>query len=448
MATILDLYRTATKNPVSNEIYGGDASRIESKGVINVPRQAALLVSSPNAVADLIGNQVGGLLKGSANRPSDTIFKNNQPFTKPVTIAGGFAIRDSKIKDAIEPGEKYYVKQSPAPQSIISQYRQGATSPLGMLTNTAADALKNPTATIKAVKNLTKGLKRATNEPEGYGTRFMQDKNGNIFNDDVKFSNYVPEYEKISLNGPESFVKTSKTKVETRNYWDATNDTILNNTFDENTNKNKITYVEISPYGKPATERIILPGTISGISEDYTPEWTGFKYVGSPFNVYRYSGVESSIKFNVKMYYTNESTKTQMQNSINKLKSLVFPFDELSVISYGEGSTARKEALAFSPNLLTFSVTGLYSNLFGFLEELSFTIDDNTSWATMGEDMSGNLNEPYPTVIDVSLGFKVIPKVLISNNKLLYNFDGRKTETNNITLADNEINNLFNTQNA
>ena len=56
-------------------------------------------------------------------------------------------------------------------------------------------------------------------------------------------------------------------------------------------------------YGKTDNNVIILPGTISGLDEAFTPEINSFKYVGSPFNLYRYSGVERTLKFNFKTYY-------------------------------------------------------------------------------------------------------------------------------------------------
>ena len=53
MATLLDLFKSQKK-----DLYGKSENiRIESRGLINPPRGAALLASSPNALADLIGNQ-------------------------------------------------------------------------------------------------------------------------------------------------------------------------------------------------------------------------------------------------------------------------------------------------------------------------------------------------------------------------------------------------------
>lgn len=418
MPTLLDLYKNATSNKAKNEIYGGDASRIESKGLINIPRTAALLASSPNTVADIIGTQAAGALRGSANRPSDTIFKNNTPFSKPITLTGGVAIQEKKIKDAIDGNKKYFVKQSPAPASIFAKIKQGGSKPLGLTSATAASALKNPLSTIQSVKNLSRSIKNANRDTEIYGTKFMQDKYGNtIKSEEQKFSQFFPEYTTEPWLGDSpnnEYVFTGIQKREGNNSWDLINTDILlyetltddrKKQFKSNYENNKITYVEIKPVGR---NKIVLPGTISGLSEDFAPEWTNFKYMGSPFMNYRYSGIERSIKFNVKLYYTDQKTKENMIATLDRLRSLVFPYEELSVVSYGENNNKQNQALAFSPNLVNFSITGLYTNLFGFVEELGFQIDDNVSWATMDDDMSGNKVSPYPSIIDVSLGFKVI----------------------------------------
>ena len=137
------------------------------------------------------------------------------------------------------------------------------------------------------------------------------------------------------------------------------------------------------------------------------------------------------------------NTKNKMIENLNKLRKLVFPTDNLSTISYG----GQISALAFSPTFVYFTITGLYQNLFAYVEELSFAIDDNTSWARqyydevwvddgiggkafLGVDntFDTNKNAPYPTVIDVSLGFKVIPNFGIKNdeqntNVYRYNYD-------------------------
>ena len=80
MPTILDLFKQQKK-----DLYGKSENiRIESRGLINPPRAAALLASSPNKLGDFIGNQIAGAIGGTANRPSDTIFRGKGLLSKPI----------------------------------------------------------------------------------------------------------------------------------------------------------------------------------------------------------------------------------------------------------------------------------------------------------------------------------------------------------------------------
>ena len=57
-----------------------------------------------------------------------------------------------------------------------------------------------------------------------------------------------------------------------------------------------------------------------GISETIQPEWQNFKYVGSPFNTYRYNGVERSIKFEIKPSAIDADSKENLRkNSLDLL---------------------------------------------------------------------------------------------------------------------------------
>ena len=101
MATLLDLFKSK-----KNELYGKSENiRIESRGILNPPRVAALIASSPDTLADLIGSNAAGLIKGSANRPSDTIFKGPEWYKKPVSITG---VTTAELRDAVEPGTDYF----------------------------------------------------------------------------------------------------------------------------------------------------------------------------------------------------------------------------------------------------------------------------------------------------------------------------------------------------
>ena len=165
---------------------------------------------------------------------------------------------------------------------------------------------------------------------------------------------------------------------------------------------------------------------MSGLSEDIQSEWSNFKYLGSPFKIYKYQGVERSLKFNLKLYYFTPGQKEMMISKINFLKSLAFPYEEISEMTYG--SDKQTSQYAFSPNLFYLTIGDVYKNVFGLLENISFQVEDNVNWPTLGvEDID---NYMYPSVIDVSLSMKIIENHKVEKTdggitKYRYDFDGR-----------------------
>ena len=310
MATLKDLFKQK-----EDELYGKSGKAIiESRGLINPPRGAALLTSSPNAVADLIGNQIGGALGGSANRPSDTIFKNNTPFAKPVSLGK----TQQKLKDAIEPGTPYYVKTSPSPASIISTITNGASTVGGALANAAIKAV-----TKGGLKDIKKQMQAS---PENtFGVKFGNTENGKPIKLEKKFSGYyldsgVLKQREQQFGGLGSYWNTGQYEIN--------NNETIDDTDLKNAEKNGhvvVTFGKIIDEVGNVDFNVPFIGAIDGITEDVTPEWTNFRYIGSPFKVNRYTGVERTLKFNLKLYYTTLTEREVMIKKINYLKSLAFP---------------------------------------------------------------------------------------------------------------------------
>jgi hypothetical protein len=413
MATILDLFKNQNK-----ELYGLSGKVIiESRGLINPPRGAALLASSPNALGDLIGNQIGGALKGSANRPSDTIFKSNAAIKRPITLGK----TEAGIKDAIVNGETYFVKQSPAPASIIAQLAQGGSSPAGLAGAAAASAI-NKFGSKNALKDLVKGLKEKE-VPDSYGTQFMKQSNNKIIYepDGITFSTHYRNAEGgLSKRGKTLTKNFDSTTVSILNVL-AKNNSISNDDvkkFIDDNAKIQTPYVLIQRYNKK-DDNILLPGTITGINEESTPEWSTFKYIGSPFNNYRYLGVEKTLQFELKMYYLDDNTKLSMKKSLDKLRGLVYPDEDISVVTYP--NNGGYSPMNFNGNLIYLTINGLYDSLFGFIDTLTISIDDAHPWSTSTSDyFDGSKTKPYPSVITVSIGMKIINNPEVKDNKYVF----------------------------
>lgn len=415
MATLLDLFKSQRK-----ELYGKSENiRIESRGLINPPRAAALLTSSPNALADLIGNQIGGALKGSANRPSDTIFRGNSFLSKPISL---FKSQDG-LKRAIEKDTAYYVKKNPSPASLIASFKQGASTIGGMAANLAIKGI-----TKGGLKDLAKNLKDYSTD-EQFGPKFgPKDATGKptVLLEDKKFSSHYK-----TKDG--KLVKRDSLGLGT--YWDEGQKKLLeaisitNDELKKKEYANHIitTFETIPGEGKPAAIKVPFVGSISGISEDVSPTWNTFKYLGSPFNIYRYNGVERSLKFNLKLYYRTVTERNAMIVKINYLKSLAFPDVDVKAISFG----GINSQYAMAPNLVRVSIGDLYKNLPSYIESLSFEIDDNTNWpSTAPSDDANDATFLYPSMVDVSIGLKIIEDHSIvsgtgTTKTYRYNFDGR-----------------------
>lgn len=427
MATILDLFKKQNK-----DLYGlSGKAIIESRGKINPPRGAALLASSPNALADLIGNQIGGALKGSANRPSDTIFKNNTPFAKPISLGK----TQRGLKDAIEAGETYYIKSDPAPASVFAKLKQGGTSPLGMLGNAAIGAI-NKFGSKKGLEDIKKYREELKNQSNDIKLAFKkgQKPDGKVQKESKLGSEYEPIFG-INTNKGHKFPTVVGWKESKSTHWDVANTFIQNNinlnTTDVETVENSnYTYMKIKILGEP--EPVYFNGTISGINETFSPEWNTYKYIGSPFKVYTYGGVERSLSFDFKLYCTTRKEKDVMLQKLNYLTSLVYPYKQLSQITHNDSPTSQQTM--FAPNFIFLTIKSFYNNMFGFVDNLGFTIDDDISWASFEgkeEDIKETNKESTPSVINVQFGMKIIDSKNTlgydnKDNQFKYNFRNQK----------------------
>ena len=425
-------------------IYGTETPRISLKGTVDPAR--SLSVASAKYNEDPTKKtpiSLGSLLGGSANRPSDTIFekKDGAPVTKGTLPA---SVGDhSAIRYAVESGADYYISKVPMGPNALQGVLKGDLNQMaGKAIGAGIGAAKK--AIGKAVTNLvTKKRKKGQKGPKPpsdrvdksgklYGGGTKKSTTGNVADGNVKSSDYLTSYtDKIPTGVIErkgDYIKVDDINAQILRTPYFKDDSTLRNTL--NTKKVATPYIKIKPYGKDYS--MVFPATITGLTESVSPEWNSFKYVGSPYNTYRYNGVERTLSFEFKLYYLDEETKYSMISSLNSLKELAFPYNEVSYLKYDD----KDVALSFSPNLIELSINGYYKNLFGFITQLEFSVDDATSWATTRPNMDSaveSINGLYPTVISVSFGMTIIENNTITDGNttkvIRYNFDGMDNYT-------------------
>jgi hypothetical protein len=430
-------------------IYGTDTPRISLKGTVDPPRslatKSARYNEDPTKKPPLLN--LGSLMGGSANRPSDTIFKdkNSAPVSRgtlPTEVGD-----HTNLKYAVEGDVDYFVSKAPMGPNALSGILKGDLNQIGTKAIGAGIGAAKKAIGKAITKTLTKNRKqnKKPETKEGNAGKLYaggtKSGDGDVTKGNVKNSEYFTTYTATSnkFTNQTQFIANKVEKRDANNGYidlDSFNRKIMqdgiifnDSELDGKLNNSKLgtNYIKIKPYGTNHT--LLFPAAISGISEDISPEWSNFKYLGSPFNVYRYQGVERSLKFEFKMYYLDLLSKQSMISNLNSLKELTFPFNEVSHIKY-----ANKEvALAFSPNLIELSINGLYEKIFGFIDSLSFSIDDAASWSTTDPNMVGTGEDVqlYPSVINVSFSMKIIENPQLadhltkSDTKVYrYNFDG------------------------
>lgn len=154
-----------------------------------------------------------------------------------------------------------------------------------------------------------------------------------------------------------------------------------------------------------AENSVMFRGTITGLTETFSPSWDSQRFIGSPFNYYIYQNVERNVTFNFRVWSQNPEEHIAAWDKLGVLAKMVYP----------QGYPANG---AVTPPLVSLTLGDLYKTKESFIESLSYTIDDNSPWE-IGTDVSGY---KAPKVIDVAITFKFLQSK--NSTTTMYGFSG------------------------
>jgi hypothetical protein len=164
-------------------------------------------------------------------------------------------------------------------------------------------------------------------------------------------------------------------------------------------------FIPLKFYSVAQNKTVQFRATLSGLSETTSPSWDGNKFMGSPFNYYTYTGIERSVQFNFKVYSLNSQEHMAAWNKLDFLTSLAYPqgYQSVGVIA----------------PIIKITLGNMYVGKTGFIESLSYTIDDNVPWE-IGLEADGSRdsdlkNYKLPRVVDVSVTIKFIENKSTTN---------------------------------
>ena len=132
----------------------------------------------------------------------------------------------------------------------------------------------------------------------------------------------------------------------------------------------------------------------------------------------------------MKLYYETTTQRKTMINNLNLLRKTVFPSQNIVATQYPTSNDPNVNSptnpytpLSFTGNLMYLTINGLYYKLLGYIETLSISIDDSTSWSSGNIRNKDELDKPYPSVINVSIGMKLVENPIVESNESGYTYN-------------------------
>lgn len=153
--------------------------------------------------------------------------------------------------------------------------------------------------------------------------------------------------------------------------------------------------------GLDSSKPVFFRAILSAVSETVTPTWSEFQFVGNPYKFHTYSSVDRELSFTLKIYCMNETELIKNWEKIEYLTSKTYPLID------------KELSIANAP-FIKFRLGNMYVDKVAFINSLTYTVDDNSTWET---DIDGML---LPKFIDVTATFKFVEWEGIE--KTLYNF--------------------------
>jgi len=157
-------------------------------------------------------------------------------------------------------------------------------------------------------------------------------------------------------------------------------------------------FVPLRIYSIAKETAVSFRATLSGISETMSPSWESNKTLGNPFSYYTYSGIERQITFAFKVFSLNAKEHKSCWEKLNFLTGLVYPGNGIGVSGH----------IFITPPFLKLTLGDMFKNAEGFIDSLSYDIDDNIPWEIGLEDGDDLKNYKLPRIVNVNITFKFL----------------------------------------
>ena len=137
--------------------------------------------------------------------------------------------------------------------------------------------------------------------------------------------------------------------------------------------------------------------TLTGLSDSFSPGWTGISIMGRPDGAALYSSFERAISFEFKVAALSRSEMIPMWRKLNYLASYTMP-------DYNVAGTKP------SGPFMRLTIGDLYFRCPGYLTSLTYTFPEDSSWDIADDfDLVNNADaKQLPMAVDVSVSYTIV----------------------------------------
>ena len=196
---------------------------------------------------------------------------------------------------------------------------------------------------------------------------------------------------------------TTSDKVNLYGIWEGDSEGNPTEQIVDNKTIDELDFLPLRFYSVAKKQGVSFKATVNGISENFSPSWEGSNFIGNPYTFYTYQTMDRDLTFSFSVYALSAEEHKKNWEKLDFLTSLVYPQNTTNDVYV-------------TPPLLKVTMGNMYKNKLGFIESLSYTIDDSTPWEigyNVGRDGSitetGDLkNYKLPTIINVAVSYQII----------------------------------------
>jgi len=305
----------------------------------------------------------------SANRYNDTMIDRfNSKF--------GSGLKPDNLA-ALSKEPKQALQNPPTPSDLSDVISTGRSEASSIF-------LKNGTDNVKAYQASLGGQPDPNREPEKmyFNTPDTREKDKTIGQivQRLGFPLYN-EAESANIGDPYAFIDPINIK-----------DLIEDNSYNYETEAHRdiidFKFEDISSKGRDNPVIMLFRAAITGLTDDWSPNWNDTKYLGRPDTFYTYDGYTRKISFNMTLYCGSKNEVVSQWRKLNRLAGMCYP------ISYASNRVMKAP-------IMRLTIGNLYRRIYGFLDSFGITISDEAMWDT-------DIGYQLPMSLDAKIGFTVM----------------------------------------